>query len=156
MTITYQCQCGQSELQVNNKPLLRFICHCEICQEYTGRDFSDVVFFLEKDVEVVDKSQLNYKKYKRPPAVNRGKCMYCQQPFVEHLSLPLIPDLTLIPSPVLEEKISLPKPLCHVFYHKKVHDIHDDIPKYSGFLSSQITLLSKIIPKAYKHALAPE
>lgn len=151
MTTNCQCNCGESRLVINDSPLLRIICHCTICQAYTGRDYSDVTLFLSRDVQVEDKSSIHYKKYKKlPPALDRGKCKHCEQAFVEHLSMPLAPGITFIPTPVLKEKLMLPDPRYHVYYDRRVADSDDDLPKHSGSLKSQAVLISDILPAAYK------
>lgn len=150
MDNTYQCQCGKSQFTVLGAPMLRFICHCTICQKYTGRDYSDVTFFLNRDIAVTDRSQIEFKKHKMPPAVNRGRCKHCDHPFLEELNLPLVPGMTLIPTPVLEGSMALPEPRYHVFYDRCVHEIDDDLKKYSGFIPSEVALFSDILPVAYK------
>ncbi len=41
------CSCGHSTFAVKGAPLLRFICHCEICQAIYKQPFADVTVFLQ-------------------------------------------------------------------------------------------------------------
>ena len=44
------CSCTSNTYTINDKPIGRFICHCRICQEFTGNDFNDVTVFVKSDV----------------------------------------------------------------------------------------------------------
>lgn len=79
-----------------------------------------------------------YQAYKKtPPAVQRGKCVVCGEPAIERLKLPLMPEIVVIPSESVKEAALLPDPSLHIFYHRRVADAQDSLPKYEGFLSSQ-------------------
>ena len=51
--------------------------------------------------------------------------------------LPLLPKMTVIPSGNIVEQAALPMPAMHIFYHRRLEDANDDLPKYSGLFKSQ-------------------
>lgn len=71
------CTCGQSTFSVEGAPLIRFICHCQICQDIYKKPFADVVIFPEKSVKLLTTASVEFKKFRAPPAVNRGICKSC-------------------------------------------------------------------------------
>ena len=69
--------------------------------------------------------------------MKRGTCTSCGKPAVERISLPLLPKMTVIPSGNIVEQAALPTPAMHIFYHRRLADANDDLPKYSGFFKHQ-------------------
>ena len=138
------CECGKSEFTLKGKPLVRMFCHCTICQEFNEDDYSDITIFLTKDVEFDHAQHVDFKKYKAPPAVDRGKCGSCRKPIIEFINIPLFPSLTIIPSQNIGAGSYLPESCAHIFYHRRVKDISDNLPKYSGLISSQTLLMKKL------------
>lgn len=139
------CECGKTEFTITGKPLMRMFCHCTICQEFNDANFADVTIFLSKDIEFDQTQHVDFKKYKSPPAVDRGKCGSCHKPIIEFLNLPLFPSLTIIPSQNIEAGSNLPDACAHIFYHRRVQEINDNLPKYSGYVSSQILMTRKLL-----------
>ena len=39
----------------------------------------------------------------------------------------------------------LPESCAHIFYHRRVNYINDNLPKYSGFISSQTLFTKKLV-----------
>ena len=144
------CQCGNTKFTVQGAPIVRVLCHCTICQEFNNAAFGDVTIFLSKDVQLHNKEQVSFQKYKAPPAVQRGKCVSCNKPAIEFLNLPLFPSLTIIPSANIAVGEFLPEPSAHIFYHRRVADISDSLPKYSGFMKSQLALCGKLLPGMFR------
>jgi hypothetical protein len=140
-----QCGCGKTRLTIQDGPLVRIFCHCTICQEFNMAAYADVSIFLAKDVNLHNRERVNFKQYKSPPAVQRGKCASCDQPIIEFLELPLLPSLAIIPSEHLPMGSFLAEPSSHIFYQSRVADIHDELPKHNGFITSQMTLSAKLI-----------
>lgn len=138
------CECGRTEFVLQGKPLMRMFCHCTICQEFNEVEFSDATIFLAKDIEFDRAQNVVFRKYKAPPAVDRGKCGSCQKPIIEFLDVPLFPSLAMIPSQSIDSGSFLPESCAHIFYHRRVNDINDDLPKYSGFISSQVLFMKKL------------
>ncbi len=145
-----QCQCGDTTFTIKNKPIIRLLCHCNICQEFNHAPYGDVAIFLSKDVEMKKHNKVHYKKYKMPPAIQRGKCTTCDKPAVEMIKLPMLPGFTIIPSANIPTGDFLPDPSMHIFYHRRVNDINDNLPKISGFLKSQVLLGGRIMSAMLK------
>lgn len=139
-----QCECGNTEFELKGKPLVRMLCHCTICQEFNQAPFGDVSIFLAKDVELKDKNSVELKQYKKPPAVERGKCTQCQKPVIEFFDLPLMPALTIVPSNHIPCGDYSLEPATHIFYHSRVADADDNLPKHEGFMKSQMALTAKL------------
>lgn len=145
-----QCQCGDTKFSVHSEPIMRIFCHCTICQEFNEEAFSDVCIFLSKDVQLADKQKVNFKKYKSPPALQRGKCCTCNKPVIEFFNLPLLPSLTIIPSENIPSGNFLLEPSTHIFYHRRVTEINDSLPKYSGFMKSQMALSAQLLSGIFR------
>lgn len=144
------CQCGSTKFTLKAQPLTRVFCHCTICQEFNDAAFGDVTIFLSKDVEIADVDSIDFRTYKAPPAVQRGKCKTCHKPTIELFNMPLMPALTLIPSQQITDSEFLPEPVNHIFYHSRVADITDALPKYSGYMPSQLALSKVLLPRILK------
>lgn len=135
-----RCSCGATRFAVRGRPLLRFHCHCTICQAYNGAPWGDVVVYRAADVEILDDSQVAYRAHKRPPILLRGTCTRCGGAALEKPSLSLPPRLTLVPRQTLGAEAELPGPALHIFYRSRRQDVDDDRPKYNGYLASQSAL----------------
>jgi len=140
-----QCECGENCFQISAEPLLRAICHCEICQEFNDAPFADITVYRSKDIDFPASSKIEYKAYTKPPMAQRGKCTVCHKPTIEFLKVPVLPDLTMVPSNNLVGVDKLPPASFHVFYHRRKQDAADDFPKYSGYLRSQLGFMAKLI-----------
>lgn len=140
------CKCGESTLHMHREPRLRMYCHCTICQRFNAAPRADISIFRAEELEMVDESTIDFQRYKSPPAVDRGRCRSCEQPFVEYTKMPFAGGVAIVPSSVLEPFIALPEPQLHLFYDKRVEDADDNLPRYSGFWSSQLAGLRKTIP----------
>ncbi|MFV1871943.1 MAG: GFA family protein [Oleiphilus sp.] len=148
LEINCHCQCGKTSVSLLDTPIARMICHCTICQEFNQADYGDVTLFFSKDVQLHDKSQVEFKTYKAPPAVQRGKCSHCHQPSIELFNLPVTPALTLIPSALIPTGPAAIPISAHIFYHSRVQDIHDQAPKISGYLKSQLAVTKEVFKGA--------
>lgn len=149
-----QCPCGATKFTIQGKPLVRVFCHCTICQEFNQAAYSDVTIFLAKDVRICDKNQIRFRRYKSPPAVDRGKCATCDKPAIELFELPLLPSLVIVPSDHIPKSPLLPKPSAHIFYHRAVAHINDELPKHNGFIMSQIAFGAKLLPALFQKLTA--
>jgi len=150
--ITGRCSCGSIAVESSNDPLFRAYCHCSLCQEYNKAPYADVVVFTAKDVLPVEENGINFKAYKKPPLVQRGTCSQCAQAVLEKVSIPLMPKLTIVPTSMITDKNQLPEPSMHIFYDKRMEDIHDEIKKYRGFMASQMAFNGKLIKSLISHS----
>jgi len=151
-----QCQCGATKFTITGKPIVRVFCHCTICQAFNHAAYADVTIFLAKDVHLQDKNQVRFKQYKSPPAVDRGKCASCDKPALELFELPLFPSLAMVPSENIPSGAFLPEPSAHIFYHRAVAPIDDQLPKHNGFIKSQAMLGAKLVPGLFRKLLGTQ
>lgn len=129
------CSCRANTYDITDAPIARFICHCTICQAFTGRPYSDVTVLLAKDVKNLNIEKTQFKRWKLPPNIRRGTCTQCGKPSIE-----LGPKGTVVfvPTPNYSHPERLPEPSTHVFYHRAHEEHADGLPKYSGFLKSEL------------------
>ena len=127
------CPCGASQFTFTGKPIARFICHCKICQKLYNKPFADVLMFKTKNITMTMQDKVGFKKYRLPPALNRGVCDACHQPVIGFL-----PGfgLAFASADKVKDQSILPEPLFHSFYHRRVDDFPDHLPKYSGYWPS--------------------
>ncbi|MDX1757496.1 MAG: GFA family protein [Marinobacter sp.] len=133
-----QCACSRTRFQVNGKPLIRGFCHCSICQAFNQADYGDITVFRARDVVKPAAASVDFHAYRVPPIVQRGKCVHCGQPAIEYLTLPPLPELVVVPTANLHDAGLVPEPSLHIFYETRVADVEDTLPKYSGYLRSQL------------------
>ena len=90
---------------------------------------------------------IQFKKYRNPPALSRGTCVSCGSPVVA-----LLPALGLafIPAPRYPQSLELPAPAMHIFYHSRAADVPDNLPKYSGYWPSELAVTRLVIRTAFR------
>ncbi|AXY56159.1 hypothetical protein CDG60_05990 [Acinetobacter chinensis] len=145
------CTCGQSTFSVEGTPLVRFICHCQICQDIYKKPFADVVIFPEKSVKLLEADSVEFKKFRAPPAVNRGICKSCAKPVFGVMWVAPFTRFAFVPAMNLADSTQLPEAVGHVFYHRHVNEMYDGLPKVSGYVSSQLFLSQKIFKSLIQH-----
>jgi hypothetical protein len=143
-TYTCRCGCGRTRFEINEAARLRMLCHCTICQRFNQAAYADVLVFKTTQLNDPDLSTVAFKTYKAPPNVQRGVCQHCQQPAIEVFDTPLFPKLTMVPAGMFAGDARLPEPVAHMFYERRVEDATDDLPKKTGFLSSQLCFFKRL------------
>ena len=139
------CSCGRVNYNIVGKPLLRAFCHCSICQAVNKAPYADITLFRYRDVVTPGDVNLEFKSHKFPPILKRGKCVACDNIAIEYLQLVAIPRMVIVPSDNVDDKSLIPAPALHIFYESRVADIEDSLPKYKGYLSSQLAFGRKLI-----------
>lgn len=142
--IATHCSCGDTQLEISGAPLIRFICHCEICQAVYKKPFADIIAIKTSQLVKPISSRIQFQKHRRPPAVNRGICPSCKQPVLANLSLIPFFGISFIPSANFAANANLPAPCMHNFYNRRVADANDNLPKASGYWHSQWALSTKL------------
>lgn len=132
------CACGSVALRMTDRPLFRMYCHCTICQRFNDANFADILVFSSASVVPPEAGSVKFETYRPPPNVQRGKCTSCNQAAIELFETPLFPKLTMVPAGMFDTGAALPPAVAHVFYDKRVQDAKDDLPKYKGYLLSQL------------------
>ena len=120
------------------------LCHCTICQRFNQAPYADVLVFHSAQVDAPDPDSVEFRTYKAPPNVQRGTCRHCQQPAIEFFAMPLMPKLTMVPAAMFAQDADLPAPAAHMFYEHRQQDANDDLPKKTGFFSSQLTFFRRL------------
>lgn len=150
MAINGQCSCKNVSFELKASPLSRVLCHCTICQSFNDADYGDVAIFRAKDVVMPEEDRVNYQAFTKPAIVHRGKCKACAKPAIEYVSLPLTPKLVIVPIASIQDPDLIPEASMHIFYHSRKNEIEDALPKYSGYLKSQMALGLVLIKGMFK------
>lgn len=140
-----RCRCGAARVAVSGEPIVRFFCHCRICQKIFGKPCSDVTIFWPRAVALPEAQNLRFQHYRAPPALNRGTCAKCAAPMVGFMALGPLSMAAFLPSqnfPKLEE---LPRPSRRIFYDRRVADVDDDIPRLEGYRRSNAYVLGTLL-----------
>jgi hypothetical protein len=90
-----------------------------------------------------------------PPILRaqRGKCLACGRPAIEHMQMFPMPKLIIIPSANILDPAFVPKPSLHIFYNRRVADIDDDLPKFDGYWRNQLAFGQRLVAALYaRHA----
>jgi hypothetical protein len=94
--------------------------------------YADVTGFPAQTVALTEESAVTFRRYRPPPALDRGACAVCGGPVVEFMALGPLKMFAFVPSQNFERPSELPKPSLHIFYDRRVADATDALPKVSG------------------------
>ncbi len=139
------CACGDGEVEVFGSPVLRFKCHCRICQSVYAKPFADIVAVRSNQVARPVSPALKFRKHRLPPAVSRGTCPSCNKPVVGFLPLAPFFGLAFVPAENFPASATLPEAELHTFYDRRVADVDDELPKISGYWTSQWAVSSRFL-----------
>ena len=142
---TGSCPCGTSSFDVGGKLLTRFLCHCAICQDLYKAPYADVTTFWAGAITVNTPESVGYKRYRAPPALQRGTCKKCGAPVVGFMWLAPFTRLAFVPTRNLKVTTDLPTPSAHIFYHRRVADASDKLPKHSGYWRSELAVAGLVL-----------
>jgi hypothetical protein len=145
---TGSCKCGKTRFFVNGEPVLRFFCHCIICQNVSQQSFVDVTVFRAGAVTLAESGDVRFKRYRPPPALARGICGACGMPVIGLLRLAPFAKFVFVPAQNLPVETQLPQPMGHIFYHRRVRDVPDELPKISGYWPSELIVIRRILSGA--------
>jgi hypothetical protein len=129
---------------VHGRILGRLLCHCLICQDVYQLPFADVTVLRATSVTIDSDAPIDFRTYRRPPALNRGRCAHCRNPVLGLIAAPGL-KLAFIPSAAYPDASPLPRPAFHIFYHRSRADHPDQLRKYSGYLPSQLAVTGLIL-----------
>ncbi len=74
-----QCLCGTNQFSAQGEPIVRFFCHCTICQDKYQAPPADVTLFKLPTVTLPVQAA-TYGRSKRFVAIDRGICDACHKP----------------------------------------------------------------------------
>jgi hypothetical protein len=137
---TCSCRCGASRLTVTGEPIGRLVCHCTICQAFNKQPYADVTVFPAQSIALIGDSAVTFRRYRPPPALDRGACSACGGAVVEFLALGPLKVFAFVPSQNFERPTELPKRSLHIFYDRRVGDATDLLPKANGYWASQTSV----------------
>jgi len=106
--------------------------------------------FRAKDVTIPSIKNIIFKSHQFPPLLKRGVCASCGHGALEQLNLFPLPKFIIVPSVNIIDKHFVPEPSFHIFYGTRVADIQDELPKYSGYMKSQLALSHRLIASLLK------
>ncbi len=137
LTQSAACGCGQSKFNVDGVPIGRFKCHCTICQSLYKKPFVDVVMLWSGAIKLPEYQPFTFRKYRSPPALRRSTCNACGSSVVGLLSLAPFVGLAFVQCSNFSDQSVLPPPSVHIFYHSRVMNVEDNLPKVSGYWASE-------------------
>lgn len=152
---TCSCSCGNATFKITHPPFARFICHCTICQTVYRAPFADVTMLWATSVVLPPNHNVQFKKYRAPPALRRGTCSSCGLPVVGFLAVAPFVQMAFVPSQNYPRSYPLPAAALHIFYHSRTADVNDPLAKISGYWRSQFAV-TRLILRAAFHAPADE
>ncbi len=114
------------------------LCHCTVCQRFNSAEFGDTLVLRLKDLVGPVPESVSFDTYRPPPNIQRGVCKGCKQPAFELFRSPILPDIAMIPLAMHRDVESVPEPVSHLFYEHRCREFDDNVPKYQGYLRSQL------------------
>lgn len=141
----FACSCGTNRFSVRGQPVMRAMCHCHFCQDYNQAPYGDFVVYRATQLETEETGSTVFKSFSAMNMVMRGTCSHCRKPVIERARIPLFPKLLLVPVVNHPDRDSLPAPQLQMFSHRRVADVGAHVPEYSGFISSEIQFLWKLM-----------
>jgi hypothetical protein len=144
------CSCGAAGFSLHAKALGRFYCHCLICQALYKAPFADVTVFWAGSEYLRSQDRVEFKRYRLPPALQRGTCRSCGSPVLGYLRLAPFVRLLFVPTSNLKPGGGIPESFAHIFYHRRVQEATDSLPKVSGYWHSQLAVTKHIISGAVR------
>jgi hypothetical protein len=143
------CPCGRATFAIDGRLLTRFICHCQICQSLYKAPYADVTAFWAGSITVKDEGSLEYKRYRAPPALQRGTCRGCGAPVLGYMRLAPFVRLAFVPARNIKSALALPEPVAHIFYQRRQEAANDTLPKFSSYLSSELAVTRLVLKGAF-------
>jgi hypothetical protein len=133
------CECGACWFEVHKSPKARFRCHCLICQAFNSKPFADVVAVRAKDVVLKTPAISHLRNTVRRRTSTAGSAGLAAGP---SWRLPALGPFKVmfIPASNFEPEARLPPVRMDIFYHRRVLDMPDSLPKYSGYLPSELAI----------------
>ena len=152
--ISCQCECGETQVHLAKPPMLRFHCHCTICQELYKLPFSDVTVMWAKNAVLTQGKHIEY--YRPGLLLKRGVCTQCEQPILAYMTLFPGIRLAFVPGNRYNDQSVLPKATAHIFFHRSKNQMDDGIPKHTGFIKSELVVTWLILKSAFSQFFAKQ
>jgi hypothetical protein len=143
--IAGSCPCGEARIEVRGLALTRFLCHCRICQQLYDAPHADVTCFRSTSIGVTTPGNLRFRRYRAPPALRRGTCSHCGAPLVGYMTLLPLVRIAFVPTRSLDGIADLPEPRAHIFYHRRMADAADGLPRVAGHWPSELAVTGWVL-----------
>ncbi|KAL8802943.1 MAG: hypothetical protein Q9182_003493 [Xanthomendoza sp. 2 TL-2023] len=135
------CHCGKVQYQLSReKPLDAKYCHCTTCQKIHGAPFQWAAIFHKEDINFTNGiHDLGWYESSEKTCVHKlpckVSCAYCRTPIMDEgrNMILLFPTLIDFKNPEDRKNFDIS---CHMFYPRRVLDINDGKPKWSGINDS--------------------
>lgn len=144
MSYSCQCPCGTTKFEIRGEPIMRFYCHCTICQQQYDAPFVDATLFKLNEVVLPEEHGILFAKYKRIAAIDRGRCPACEKPIFAKAGEGE-KGFAFVAARNYVNPDELPAAEMHVFYGTRVENVSDDLPKYKNAISSRYAFIKRMI-----------
>ena len=132
-----QCPCGESKFEFSGRPLLRFNCHCTLCQEAYQAPFVDAVLWLT-DQPVQTDEKIVFEQRRGALSIDRGFCVECRKPVFGKFQQSFLNRIAFVSVQNMPQGFNAPPIDLHIFYDKRQEGVADSLPKHEGYLRSQL------------------
>ena len=144
MTYSCKCPCGTTQYEIQGEPIIRFYCHCTICQRMYDSPSVDITVYKLNDVVLPEDHNISFAQYKRFAAVDRGNCPECKKPILSKVGEGE-KGFAFVATRNYVNTEGLLDPEMHVYYGTRTKDAEDDLPKYSNGLTSRWAFIKSMI-----------
>jgi hypothetical protein len=97
------------------------------------------------NLSILNIENVEFRRHRPPPALQRGACRRRGFPVASLLrSVPFV-HVASVPSMNFPDQSRLPEPGFYIFYHRRIADIDDELPKYSGYWESEWVAGKRVI-----------
>lgn len=131
------CHCGKVTFKLSReKPLDAKYCHCRTCQKLHAAPFQWCAVFHKDDINFTNGvHDLGWYESGEKTCVHKlpckVSCAYCRTPIMDEGRNMILLFPELIDWEDEKDKENF-KATCHMFYPRRVLDINDGLPKWSG------------------------
>ncbi len=115
---------------------------------FAKKPYVDVVMLWDNTITLPAEQPFTFRKYRAPPALQRSTCDACGAPVIGFLRLAPFVRLAFSQAANFSEQSVLPLPSVHIFYHSRGLDVDDDLPKISGYWSSELAVTRLLFSRA--------
>jgi len=144
MSYACRCPCGTTRFEITGEPIIRFHCHCTICQRQYDSPSVDVALFRLDDVQLPADHGIVFVRLKRFGAVDRGRCPRCEKPILATMGEGA-KGFGFVAARNFAHPERLPAPEMHVFYNTRVAAVDDDLPKFNNALTSRFAFIRRML-----------
>lgn len=138
------CRCGNTCYAIA-RYRFRVVCHCSICQRFNQADYGDTLVCRPSDIIEHHPDSVRFDTYRPPPNIQRGVCGSCGDPSVEVFESKLLPNIVMVPYAMHRRHDQIENPVAHLFYESRRRDLSDGVPKYEGYVMSQLAFAKHLV-----------